>query len=281
MLIAIASTLLVPGPSASAAGTTCGNGGGWCSGSDTNTRYNTAGNNPQIYLGEVGIYFTDFGGRTQCNGPYGNCFNTAAADAAKTRFINGTGLGTQFYYFGGGPMSQYEPQWGSNYCFGWEQGYKAVHHANDSYGTYYNSALLMFFDVEQGATSEWSTNSQADRQVYNGFVDYVAQRSSADPTHCNNKNGILNYQYGVYSAPGEWNPYFGTSAYNTTVSSIIWTHEYCCNASWPGNFSPSSTRKAQWFANGYFDGWQFDEGPDYDIFKEPMWLPVFNFSFGS
>lgn len=266
---------------ADAATHTCNN--QFCSGSDGSTRYNTQGNNPRIYIGEVGLYGVDFGSDSgPCpNWVYGACFNMAAADGAETVYYNGNGLGVDFYYFGGGSFSQYAAQWGSPYCWGWHQGIKAVAHAANSFSSYYNTAFLMVLDIEQGQTYGWdfTGSGQANRDVFSGFRDYVQEADSQDQAHCSSKNTTLKYQHAVYSGPDWWNGSMGS--YNSLSRTPEWTNDDCCQATYPGDFTYSSSFKARWYGGttnaDNHDIWQFDDAshPDYDIAHEPLCFPIF------
>ena len=93
-------------------------------------------------------------------------------------------MGVWYYYFNGGASSSYEPAYPSPYCFGWAQGYNAVIDAYNHFNQYYLSAFVMSMDIESPTSYGWYNSTQAqNRQVFNGFVDYVADRSSADSAH--------------------------------------------------------------------------------------------------
>ncbi len=169
----------------------------------------------------------------------------------------------------------FEPQFGSYYCWGWNQGYTAVNHANNTYSGYLVTAYLMAIDIEGYSGDGWSNAYQyPNRLVFNGFTDYVSGRTSQDPSHCNNTNTGVKYQYAVYSSPGEWSYSFGS--YGTIGNTVEWTSEYCCLSSDPGSFT-----QAQWFGGSNYDvEWQFDENPDYDLAYEPIYMPVFGVYLG-
>jgi hypothetical protein len=263
---------------------TCGD--VWCSGSDTSTANNIQGNNPQVYVGEIGLYYVDFGtGSGPCpNSPHDACFSTSGANGAQTVWNNGNGIGTQFYYFGGGAASQYASQFGSPYCFGWHQGNKAVANASNSFSSYISTAWLMFIDVEQNATFGWSNQyPQSNRDVLNGFRDFVIGAPSADQGNCPNGNNGVPYEAAVYSAPAQWSYSFGS--YGDLYHRPEWTYDDCCNNIWPGDFHYSDSFDAKWFGgstnNDYHDVWQFDQSPDHLILEEPVYLPSFGFWLGS
>ena len=196
----------------------------WCSGSDGSTATNAEGNtSPQIYIGEIGYYASDRSlGGTQSGsctttaggnvpGGDGTCFNGTAATNSNNRYYdNGGSIGTDFYWFAGGPNAGQAASYPNDYCWGWAQGYAAENEAFDYYSSYLANADLMFFDIEQNAKFGWAqagspTGSPAEdnRAVFNGFSDYVAGRSSKDPSDC---TGVADaqYQYGVYSSPDQW-----------------------------------------------------------------------------
>lgn len=260
---------------------TCGD--VWCSGNDSTTRYNVQGNNPEIYMGEVGVYYRDIAGSA---GPCPSdanqsCFNEAAASAALSQYQAGTGMGPEFYYLTGGGDSIYWSQYGSRYCFGWHQGKLAVNDANNYHGGFAYYALIMSLDIEQNNAFGWSNQTQnANRSVYQGFRDYVLGKSSGDPTNCPTPNSGFTYQHMVYSSPSQWSYSFGSS-YGNIQDTPEWTSEYCCRSTYPTGFGSGSTA-AQWFgSSNYHDMWQFDESPDYDQLLEPVYLPYFGYSIGS
>lgn len=263
---------------------TCGD--NWCSGSDSGTRYNAQGNDPQIYMGEVGVYYLDIGGSGAGNqpcpaDPNNSCFNLSAANAAYSKWNAGTGMGVMFYYFGGGAASQYEPQWGSPYCFGWHQGKLAVADANKYFSKYYSSAWLFALDIEQNNSFGWSNQTQhKNQEVEQGFDNYIDGVSSADPSNCTGTNTSFEYQHAVYSSPAQWSYSFGSS-YGSIPNTPEWTSEWCCHSSYPQGFGSGSTA-AQWFGgSNYHDMWQFNESPDQDNLFEPVFLPHWGFSIGS
>ncbi|MHB8264212.1 MAG: hypothetical protein ACYDGY_10815 [Acidimicrobiales bacterium] len=256
----------------------------WCSGSDSSTPNNTQGNSDQIYNGEVGVYYADMGGNQgPCPSdpnPDGACFNVTAANNAMTRFNAAppTGMGVFFYYLAGGSGSEYAPNYPSPYCFGWWQGYYSVTDAANYFSSYYSSAWIMSIDIENGygwqSSYGGAWSQAANRQVFNGFTDYVAGRTSADSA-CPGYNNTITYQYGVYSSPPMWSTAFGS--YGGIPDTEVWTYEYCCTSVWPGSFN-----NAQWFGGSNYNiQWQFDQNPDYDVLYEPIYLPVFGTYIGS
>ncbi len=277
-------------PPAWATGSTCGNGGGWCNGNDGSTRHNISDNEPQIYLGEVGVYYHDFEGMSgPCTGdPYDACFSPGAAAGADTRWSAGTGLGVQFYYFGGGSTASAENDYGSAYCWGYRQGYKATAHVASQYLQYIPEGYIIAFDIEAGSQGAdqfgWSNlYPSRNRKILDGFRDYVQGIPSNDTANCNYNNTGTPYQEDVYSSPSEWSYAFTSDITQTP----IWTYVYDCYPNWPGGFSPSSdsTHNARWFGgSSWKEMWQFKHvciNQDYDIAKEPMWLPWFQIYIGS
>ncbi len=270
----------------------------WCSGSDTNTSSNSKGNSPQIYLGEVGVYYSDpyITGSTSHPGPCtktgtnvdGSCFNATGALNANLRAAAGTGVGTQYFYLLGGPNSTYEPKYGSPYCFGWAQGNYAVYYGSSTsyFGDYWDYAVQIYADIEQNAAFGWYGGSSVtasqmsmNRKVINGFEDYVAGQDSTDSL-CSGTNG-LPFQYGVYSAPYQWSFMFGSVAggtYGVLAHTFIWTYESQLST----DVDPGSFSSAQWFASSSSNvGYQFYQGPDHDLFYEPQYMPVFGTTWGT
>lgn len=285
--LCLMACVLIPGARPASATThECGD--IWCSGADGATRYNYQGNAPQIYIGETGLYNVEFGTTTgPCPGdsnPDHSCFNVAAANDANTRWSNGgsssNGLGTQFYYFAGGAASPYAQQWGSPYCWGWEQGLKAIDHANNHFSAYLGSAFLYAMDVEQNGTYGWSNQTKASNQkVYDGFRDFIEDQPSADPTNCPSVSRTFSYQVVMYSAPDQWT-YSFPSGY-TIGNADIWTYQYSQTIEhFPSSFSDGNgnpDHNATWFGGGTHFAWQYYELlNDHDLSTEPLYMPFFN-----
>jgi hypothetical protein len=157
VLVALLALVLPAVPSAFATAHSCGD--VWCNGNDGATRYNTSGNEPQFYGGEIGVYYLDFGtgGTEPCPSDPGNvCFNVDAANAAKTKYQSGTGIGTQYYYILGGPSSARKPSGISNYCWGWRQGGAAFSDMSQYFGPWNNWAVLVFGDIEGEQHLGWN-----------------------------------------------------------------------------------------------------------------------------
>jgi hypothetical protein len=254
----------------------------WCSGNDGTTRYNTQGNDPQIYIGEIGIYYVDFDPdhhTSPCSGVGGYCFNGPAANAALDKYQHGTGIGVHYYYILGGPASSLRPDGVTPYCWGWRQANQAFQNMSTSYGTWNAWALLIAADVEQETSLGWSlTSSSNNRAVVNGFKDHIQNATSDQPAGCSGTHTA--YQPVVYSAPAMWSDFF--SGNGSLPITPIWTYQKCCPGSWPADFHPSATRYADWFGNSDYNfAWQFDQNPDYDIAKEPLYMPALGFGLGS
>lgn len=189
-------------------------------------------------------------------------------------------MGTFFYYFGGGGDSEYWSQYGSRYCFGWHQAILAVNDANNYFSSYIAEAALLALDIEGNGSYGWSNQTHAaNADVVNGFRDYLLGRSSGDPNNCPGSDLNTTYQDAIYSSPAQWSYSFSSSY--LIGNTPEWTSEHCCTGSYPTGFGSGSTG-AQWFwSSNYHDMWQFDEGPDYDQLKEPVYLPAFGISVGS
>jgi hypothetical protein len=138
----------------------------------------------------------------------------------------------------------------------------------------------MFIDIEGNGNLGWSNQyPSSNRDVFNGFRDYIEGHLSQDST-CPSANDTIWYQPAVYSSPDQWSYSFGSQGTITEIP--VWTSEYCCHSSYPTGFGSGSTG-AQWFGGGGDNRhiqWQFDESPDYDQLQEPVVLPWFGFSLG-
>jgi hypothetical protein len=278
---------------------TCGS--HYCFGVDGNTRY-AQGQNPQIYIGEVGVYRADLStfhgpcwGSTN-GGPDGNCFNNNAALAAIGTWPSG---GVQSYYELGGASSSLEGQYPGPYCFGVAQGQAALHDLSQ-YPRYRSSQYVLAADVEPG--DHWDHGAQADnRQVLNGFFDYVSDKPLAQA----NCAGVPRYpsykqQYAVYSSnypegagnAYSWDWHFWLGSYGIMPRALIWTYRYQGNAGWPAGSAEkfrgvqtgtgragNMYNVANWFADSGYDwAWQFSQPSSlqtYDMVYEPFSLPVF------
>jgi len=275
-LLIVWGTLLVAVsvPSASAS-SWCGS--NYCSGSDSSTGTNAQGNQPQEYVGEVGVYYWDAGGSgSKCaiSGHDWDCFNTTAASEAQLKWLTDNSMGVQSYYFSGGANSSLEGKYGSPYCFGWFQGYEADYGAYDYYGAYYLSQYIMAMDIEQNSNTGWNGTAAADRSVFNGFYDFLTGAASKD-SHCTYGTPPELQQPAVYASPGNFTTAFGSGGSAYMPNTYMWTTEQCCSASWPGTFTGGAG--ASFFpasGSGYNWGWQFDENPDYDMFYAPDYLPA-------
>lgn len=251
----------------------CGTGG--CSGSDGSQGTNQQGNAPQVYIGEIGTFAHDFFGNSgPCpSDPAGMCFNTAGASGADSRQAAGTGVGVVGYYFGGG--ARYASSVGlTDFCWGWAQGAAAVDDVfanNDFFGQYY-SIDVQFIDVEG---SYWaSATDAANREVFNGFYDYVHDLPEESGQNCSQPEIGYAWQPAIFSSPNEWNSYLASAG--TISGTPEWTSEYCCTGSYPASLSG-----AEWFGSSQYEWlWQFDETPDYDIMDAPQYVPALGIYWG-
>ena len=256
-------------------GHTCGS--NWCSGSDSETAHNIQGHGPQVYIGEVDSYQHNFYGVAgPCpGGPDDDmCWSFTGANNAVNRHNSGGGIGVEDYYFGGGAGAN--NQGVSSYCWGAKQGYHDTYDMAVFLKSYVPYEYLGFIDIEDPtADYGWfSTEQFANRQVFNGFSDYLAGRN---PCGYGVNSGDVS-QYGVYSSPNAWsNEAMGSSGY--VPRTYIWTYERCCQSAWPGlNWGA----RAQWFGSSNYD-WalQFTQSPDYNDAHEPNYLPVFGYTIGN
>jgi hypothetical protein len=283
-VVAVTAALLSQGVLAAIASAhTCGD--VWCSGSDGSTGNNTQGNNPQIYVGEVGLYNVDFGpDNGPCGGPGGTCWSNAGANGAANLKQSGNGIGVHFYYLAGGPTASAAAAQGSKYCWGWAQAKKAIADADNRYGNWVNGDQMMFIDIELNNTYGWGGTPTNNRDVFNGFRDYLQGQPSQDTGNCPNDNNGRTYQHAVYSGPSQWSYSFSPS-FTDLSRTPEWTYDDCCNDTWPGDFNHSSSDQAHWFGgsgnNDWHDMWQFNQNPDHDILKEPLDLPFFGHSVGT
>ena len=285
LTVALATTMLTALASAASAHSCVSN---WCSGSDSSSSTNVQGNDPQLYGGEVGTVDDDFGGFTGPCGvttgnPDGACFSVAGANGAKDRANAGTGLGIVFYYPVNGAASSYRGS-RSYCCWGWAQAKKAMTDSvSNQFANYTFWTWILFADIEPGDSS-WDTSHDNNRQVFNGFSDYLARRTSAD-TGCSG-SGQLQYQYGIYSTPIRFNSAFGsTGAAQHMPNTVEWTAVPDGPDTWPGAYPGVITDNAQfWDDSSYENDWQFHGGfntPDHDIFYEPIYLYVFGSDWGT
>lgn len=276
LLVAVVAVCAVA--TAPAAAYTCGS--HYCSGSDSGSDANAQGNWPQIYVGEIGLYLSDFygaGGPCPGFGEHdGGCFDPAAAAQATARWRAGTGVGVQDYYFTGGATAQAASEFPSPYCFGRAQGFEAAYGAYDYFGQYYNQQWLMAMDIEGYSSYGWSSAyPEENRQVVNGFYDFIAGRGSADPRCSYLHNGAERQQPAVYSSPDMWS--YALGADGSIPNTYVWTYENCCSSTWPGDFYGG--RQATFFGDSHYDwAWQFGQSPDNDVAYEPDYLPVFGYS---
>jgi hypothetical protein len=274
----VAAFLLVPAPGFASAHS-CGD--VWCDGNDGSTRYNSNGNDPQIYVGEVGTYLNDWNGPVHpCpSGVGGMCFLSGAADGAVTRYQNSTGISVHFYYFLGGPDSGRRPSGVTAYCWGWKQANAMFTDVGADFGKWDGWASVIFGDIEGGSTYGWDTTTQnANRDVLDGFRDNVANNSSQQPGNCNG-GSHTSFQAGIYSSPSQWNS--ALAGTGDIPNLFEWTAVKCCTSTYPGDFTGTSTHYADWFGgNNHHFAWQYDEGPDRDIAKAGLNMPDLGYALG-
>lgn len=292
-MIGAAALLVLTAIGSSADAHTCGS--DYCSGSDSSgPTTNIQGNDPQVYLGEVGQYYVTFEGQSgACPGDPGqNCFNTTAASNASSRADSGSGIGVQTFYVLGGPEAKAASGYATPYCWGRAQATDAIHQMSTRYfyGGDNIQNMIMAADIEQN--TGWSSAHQTeDRQVFDGFADYLAGKASAD-SHCTSGSSPMDQQYAVFSwnypPSWVWHNYFGSSG--VLPETYIWTSDYRNLSSFPSasawrgvetgtSASGSQSGVANWFGNSNHDwAWQFDDPTstkDYDDVYEPDCLPVF------
>jgi len=315
--VALLNLLAFQGPTiahAAVSAHSCGS--NWCSGSDSGTSTNIEGNGPQIYVGEVAEWQVPV---TKM------AFNQSAAQSAIGRAVASTpsGVGVAYYDFGNGPTQASAPVAGeslvqADYCFGWEQGHQAESNILNDYSTSVAYSYVIFFDMEITPTSGWldaavtggSDGSYAERNraVFNGFSDYVAGRTSANPSFCSGVSPYI-FQYGVYSSPGLWHTFFDTPTstvppayldpassntdfcnedggkYGSLPNTFIWTNQgQNSSQTNPGTFDTGNPSTAAcWFGSSNYEvGQQFvtSQSNDYDLFYVPQSMPVFGFNWG-
>jgi hypothetical protein len=201
------------------------------------------------------------------------CFSTSGANAAVSRYQSGGGIGVEAYYFGGG--SGANNQGVSAYCFGAKQGYDATYSMVVHFKSYLGYQYMHYIDIEDPISSYgWnSTQTSANRQVFNGYTDYIAGKN---PCGYGANSGDVS-QYGVYSSPNAWNGAMGSNG--GIPNTYEWTYETCCSGSWPGT---NWGGKFQSFGGSNYD-WalQFDQSPDYNDAYEPDYMPVLGYSLGN
>jgi hypothetical protein len=272
-ILALCTTPITP-----AAAHTCA--ANYCSGSDSATATNTQGRGPQIYLGETGLYTADFYGSAGPCSAFGQhdqaCFDPAAARAATARWQSGTGMGVQDYYFGGGAAAAAASRYSSPYCWGRAEGFEASYGAYDYFGRYYDQQWVMALDIEGYSAYGWSDAYPAqNRQVFNGFYDFVAGYASRDRRCSYLVNHAERQQPAVYSSPGMWS--YAMATQGSIPNTYVWTYENCCASAWPGNFTGGN--RAAFFGRSHYNwAWQFGQNPDYDVAYAPDYLPVFGYA---
>ncbi len=156
-----------------------------------------------------------------------------------------------------------------------------------SHEALYRYAWIMAADVEPG-DGFTSQHPDWNRDIFDGFRDYVENLGSDDPTNCNfsNTSGEV-FQVMVYSAAGVWN----ATNFNPRplTNTPVWTYEdNCFTAGFPGSYNPAGSVDASWFGSSNYNYvWQFLHdctgagGNDYDIAQEPMYLPYYPYTLGN
>ena len=286
-LIVLAGLLATVVAISAAAAATCPN--HYCAGDDGSTASNYLGQSPQIYFGEIGTFWDDYGGQygpcsVYTGDPRGTCFSQSAAQNADALWSANTGMGEIPYYFAGGATSQYASSFASPYCFGRDEGNKAVAWDVTIYAYFAKWARwpAIAIDIEGNGYDGWSNTTQAaNRQVFNGIWDFVANKSSAD-SRCNTTPSGYTFQPIVFSSPGQWSYSFNNTQYGLIQYTPIWSSQHCCNGGYPGSYYPGGQYQTiQGFGNSLYDwSWQYDENPDYNIMYEPIYSPQFGGNWG-
>lgn len=182
------------------------------------------------YVGEVWTW-TDWKGCT--SGRAVNTTNVSDANANAGYEVGNTyPLGTSIYWYMAGPgampgFNASDPSASEAVTWGKQQAEAAVAHY-DTYGpTYHEPVLVMDIETTRTTTQSngWnqevntcgevtgrtSISSTIDRDVYNGFWDYVYTHTAFYPA--------------VYSAPTIWEYTFGTGTASKIPHSYEWTYD--------------------------------------------------------
>ena len=268
-----------------------------CSGADGSTGTNSQGNAPQLYVGEVGTAYHDFGGGTgPCpSDPNTGCYNTTAAGNALTRQTKNTGLGIAFYYFAYGPSDTFGYP-GSAVCWGYYQGWAAVTDIQSYFNSNAQQMGQTWVAMDMDAEDQWGWGTGAnDRLTFDGFFEYLEGDSNPPPnassTCKNNSNQSISpdsyelFQPGLYAGPNTW--YVNLDHANLSIPNTpVWTTEPACySTSQPESLTPaqdySSGGSGTWpnYTNHMF-GWQFwisncSPADDWDTSASPQYLPFF------
>jgi hypothetical protein len=229
------------------------------------------------YVGEIGTW-TNWQGCTSGRALSATDANEAIADMPWPGYGSGYQIpGVSFYWFAAGPgadpnYNRVNPSTTEAYDWGEAQAERAAsqYPGNDDgitipTGEYWP---YMFMDIEgnNGWNSEINCNGTVigttpipdtvERATFNGFYDWILANSPFEP--------------GVYSAPGEWCPAFGSCpdyGYPNGDGAIPgvyeWTYEDSTNSDTPDPVGfCQSGNCAEWFGENESSrntGWQWDQ----------------------
>jgi hypothetical protein len=140
---------------------------------------------------------------------------------------------------------------------------------------------MMAMDIDSASQWGWqSGNYAANWQTFQGFTDYVAGRSSTDPS-CPSNNTTWIFQYMMYSSSRIWQDLINTKIANTP----FWTNvPDCTTNSQPPNMNPAVDYVFQsgyhdWnYYSNWLENWQFDTcdgGNDWDLGFNQWYMPLF------
>lgn len=194
-----------------------------------------------------------------------NSADAAAANTDHFRYHNGVGAGGYWFMFGPGDT---DGTGRSPFSWGQLQGRWALSDWQRWYGDGRNRMPLriLWMDVEVPGSYGWGSNGEANRQVFNGFWDYV---SSAN-------QGIVP---GVYSTNYQWYSIMGGSG--NIGHTWEWTAQVSranSPAPCPGSFSGPSIRAdffgGQHESSAHTAMWQWSLGnADYDQIDANKHMP--------
>jgi hypothetical protein len=226
------------------------------------------------YIGKIGGADLVSSGNPDGYGP-GNTFawnSTDAADANANHFSSpAEGVGTGGFWFMFGPGDT-DGTGLSAYNWGHQQGEWAL----ADWQRWYNGGSqqshrmplrILWMDVEGPGANGWGSDGSANRQVFNGFWDYVTNASE----------GI---SAGVYSTEDQWDSIMSGST--GIASTWEWTAQVSRANSpspCPDNFSESSSFNAVFFggqdeSSAMTAMWQWSLGnADYDQIDSNKALP--------
>jgi hypothetical protein len=222
------------------------------------------------YIGKIGGADLVSSSNPDGYGPgYTGAWNSAdAADANADHFSYGRGVGAGGFWFMFGPGDT-DGTGDSAYAWGQQQGKWALADWQRWYsgGAHPMPFQILWMDIEVPGSYGWGSNGAANRQVFNGFFDYVNSASEGVVP------GVYstNYQWGVIMSgntgiPGTWE----------------WTAQVSRSGSpspCPANFSESSSFYADFFGgqgsgSAHTAMWQWSLGnADYDQIDANKSLP--------